>query len=160
MTKIVTILIIFFSLNVFSQSKGTVLETRTFDTTNDYRKLSFRRTMDIRHSEWGKYYNTLYLIYEKGNKKVAEIAVANYKKKGVIEVYVMPCRNGKIVEDMITGYQIKSSDFKGLVYTQNFKKPNGNKKELVISYVSNKKEHLKIKEVNYELFALHYKIIN
>lgn len=149
------------SVNVFSQLNGIVLETKTYDTSNDYRKISYKRSMDVRYDkDWGKFYNTLYKIYENGYNKVAEIAVSNYKSKGIVEVYVMPCHNGKIVDDMITGFQIKSSEFKEIAYIKNFKEKIGDKKELKISYVSDKKEHLKIVEVNYKSFNLHYKIDN
>lgn len=71
--------------------------------------------------ECGKFYNTLYFIYENGNNKVAEIAISNYKTKGIIEVYIMPCNNGKIVDDMIRGFQIKHSEFIGNTYSKKFK---------------------------------------
>ncbi|MFK7749490.1 MAG: hypothetical protein AB8B65_13930 [Kordia sp.] len=161
MKKIITGIILLISLSVSSQSNGVVLETKTFDTTNDYRKISYKKSMDIRYDkDWGKFYNTLYKVYENGNNKVAEIAVSNYKDKGIIEVYVMPCNNGKIVDDMITGFEVKSSEFNGITYSKNFKEKLADKKELKISYVSNKKEHLKINEVNYNPFNLHYKISN
>lgn len=148
-------------INVFSQSSGNVIETKTFDTSNDYRKISYQKTMDIRNdNEWGKFYNTLYFIYESGNNKVAEIAISNYKTKGIIEVYIMPFNNGKIVEDMIRGFQIKNSEFIGNTYTKDFKEKNNDKREVEVSYLSNKKEHLKITEVNYNPFNLHYKIDN
>lgn len=161
MKKYLLGILLLFSLNAFSQSKGIVFETKTLDSTNDYRKISYERTMDVRYDkDWGKFYNTLYKIYVNGYNKVAEIAVSNYKDKGIVEVYVMPCHNGKIVDDMITGFQIKISDFNGLNYEKSLKKPIGDKKELKISYVSNKKEHLKINEVNYNPFNLHYRIVN
>jgi hypothetical protein len=119
MKKVTIAIMLLISINIFSQSKGIVLETKTFDTTNDYRKVSFERSTDIRYDpDWGKFYNTLYKIYENGHNKVIEIAVSNYKSEGIIEVYVIPFHKGEIVEDMIAAFQIKSSEFNVKTYVK------------------------------------------
>lgn len=156
---IILFLFLFISSYGFSQKSGTIIETLNYDTSNDHRKLSYVRKLDIRYDEeFGKYYNSLYLVYENGNNKVLEIAISNYKSVGKVAIYIMPCNNGKIVEDLIQYYLIKSSDFKNLEYIENYEKENSRKK-VYISYISNKKEHLKLFEIDSKTFNLHYKII-
>lgn len=158
MKKIVFILfLLLFPFFVHAQSKGIILESINNDKTNDYISLSYERELDVRYDkEYGKYYNSLYFV--NGYREVISVAIANYKNKGIIEVYIYPYYFGKRVDDLLKVYIIKSSDFKGLKYVEDYEFQT-DKKKIELEYISDKKEHIRLKQIDSQLFNLHYKIV-
>lgn len=162
MKKVLIIITLLISSTISSQSKRIAIETMTYETSNDdYRKISYERSLDVRYDDdWGKFYNTLYLFYNKQGSKIFEVAISNYERKDFIRVYFMPFDDGEIVKDKITGYNVEKSEFIRKKYSRNLEGNLTNRKELKISYISDKKEHLYLQEIVYKPYRVHYKLNN
>lgn len=165
MKQILLILNLLFAINlVFAQNtKGMSIESSINDN-DDIKNIQYERVKDIGFDkELGKYFRTQYHFFNADDTPALTIAVLNYKLANRIEIYMFPYSGWTRMDDLMQYYVLYPTNFKGLNYKEQLEKPTLNndgseKLNVSVSYISAKKEHLIIHQVNTKLYNLHYRI--
>ncbi len=165
MKTIFLIISLFFATNItFAQNKkGMSVESYIYNNDN-LKNIQYERVKDVGFDkEYGKYFRTEYHFYNADDSQALVIAILNYKLVNKIEIYIFPYLNDTRVSDMMQYYVLYPEKFTGLNYKEQSDKTTLNndgseKLNLSVSYISTKKEHLIIHQINSKLYNLHYLI--
>lgn len=110
-------------------------------------------------------YTTRYNLFNGRGELFLNITIVNYKKRDIVEIYMIPITIAREKDfDNMTTYKIGADEFEGLKFIESgiYGVLGSRMSEIDIAYVSNKKEHLMIRQImdGDATDRLHYKLDN
>lgn len=172
MKKLLCFLAVFAALMLITESsfaQKVHIGYESWVTKKGSHSIRYKREMVVEKDDIGEgatntpVYTTRYRLFNDRGEVFLSIAIANYKKRGYVEIYMLPITIAREKDfSNMTTYKIGADEFEGLKFIESgiYGVLGSRMSEIDIAYVSNKKEHLMIRQImdGDATDRLHYKL--